>query len=326
MGRREFITVLGGTVVTWPLAALGQHAQQTEQVYQVGYLSAPTRQSVQHLLEVFLRELRELGWVEGKNISIEYRWAEGNLGSLPDLAANLVQRNVDLIVAPTSPAAIAAKNATGRIPIVTIFPRDPVELGLVTSLSHPGGNVTGTTFTAGPGWSGKLLEFLKQAVPHAINMAIFGNPEDPSVAPQIRELESAADLLSIHLQRFEALTPDQFDNVFAMMAAQHTEAILITTGAFLPYRNKLAELAVKHRLPTISGFREFAEAGSLLSYGVNMADFVGKAAVYVDKILKGAKPADLAMEQPTKFELVINLKAAKSLGIAIRRCCLRLPT
>jgi putative ABC transport system substrate-binding protein len=294
------------------------HAQQIGKVYRIGYLSSPTRESVQRTLEAFLQRLRELGWVEGDNLIIEYRWAEGNVGRLPDLAAELVDGKVDLIVAPATSAVLAAKNATSRIPIVMIFPGDPVEHGLVASLNQPGGNVTGTTFTAGPGISGKLLEILKQAIPHAARVAILANPADPSIIPQMRELNIAAGLLSIRLQSFDAVDPEEFDKIFAAMAGEPIEAILIaTTATLLPHRTKLAQLAVKARLPTITGFREFAEAGSLLSYGVNMADFVGRAAVYVDRILKGAQPADLAIEQPTKFELVINLKTAKDIGIEI---------
>ena len=189
MRRREFILVLG-TAMALPSASL---AQQEKKVFRIGYLSAPTRESVQRPLEVFLRKLRELGWVEGENFIIEYRWAEGNIIRLPELASELVALNVDLIVAPATSAAVAAKNATSRIPIVMIFPGDPVELGLVSSLSQPGGNVTGTTAAAGPGIIGKLLEILKQAVPQITAVAILGNSADPGLASQMKELRFAAE-------------------------------------------------------------------------------------------------------------------------------------
>ena len=183
MRRRDFIIPLGIVAAIWPIAAL---AQQADKVRRIGYLSAPTRESVQRALDAFLHSLRELGWIEGKNLTIEYRWAEGNVDRLPELAAELIQRNVDLIVAPAASAALAAKNATSSTPIVMIFPGDPVELGLVASLSQPRGNVTGTTFAAGPGITGKLLDILKQAVPQVTNVAVIGNPADPSLTPQMR--------------------------------------------------------------------------------------------------------------------------------------------
>jgi putative tryptophan/tyrosine transport system substrate-binding protein len=313
MRRREFILVLG-TAMALPLASL---AQQEKKVFRIGYLSAPTRESVQRPLEVFLRKLRELGWVEGENFIIEYRWAEGNIIRLPELASELVKLNVDLIVAPATPAAVAAKNATSRIPIVMTFPGDPVELGLVSSLSQPGGNVTGTTAAAGPGIIGKLLEILKQAVPHITAVAILGNSADPGLASQMKELRVAAESLSLRLQLFESRGREEFDYAFAEMTRARMDGLAIMGATFVPHRAKLAELAMTARLPVITFLREFTEAGALLSYGVNMSDFIGRAAVYVDRILKGARPADLAVEQPTKFELLINLKTAKALGLEI---------
>jgi putative tryptophan/tyrosine transport system substrate-binding protein len=225
---------------------------------------------------------------------------------------------VDVIVAPAGSAALAAKNSTSSIPIVMIFPSDPVEMGLVASLSRPGGNVTGTTFTPGPEIFGKQLQILKETIPHASRVAILSNPSDPSFALQAREVDAAARTLRIRLQHVEARGPEEFDNAFAAMARVRAEALLVTgSSTFLAHRARLAELAVKGRLPTMHSFRENVEAGGLMAYAVNMADFVGSAAVYVDKILKGAKPADLPVEQPTKFELVINLKTAKALGATI---------
>ena len=300
------------------VAPLATEAQQAAKVYRVGYLSTPTRESVEHGLAAFLRTLRGLGWIEGQNLIIEYRWAEGNVELLPGLAAELVRNKVDVIVAPAGSAVLAAKNATSSIPIVMIFASDPVETGLVASLRRPGGNITGTTFTPGPEIFGKQLQILKEAVPHASRVAVLSNPADASFALQVREVEATARSLGIRLQHVEARGPEEFDSAFAAMARERADALLVTgTSTFLAHRVRLAELAVKGRLPTMHSFRESVEAGGLMAYAVNMADFVGRSAVYVDKILKGAKPADLPIEQPTKFELIINLKAAKALGITV---------
>jgi putative ABC transport system substrate-binding protein len=313
MRRREFILVLG-TAMALPSASLAQQRK----VFRIGYLSAPTRESVQRTLDVFLRKLRDLGWVEGDNLVIEYRWAEGRIARLPELASELVALNVDLIVAPATSAVVAAKNATSRIPIVMAFPGDPVELGLVSSLRQPGGNVTGTTATAGLGILGKLLEILKQAVPHVTAVAILGNTADAGLASQMNELRVAAESLSLRLQLFEARGQEDFDYAFAEMTRARMDSLAIMGTTFVPHRSKLAELAMTVRFPVIAFLREFTEAGALLSYGVNMSDFVGRSAVYVDRILKGARPADLAVEQPTKFELVVNLRTAKALGLAVQ--------
>jgi len=319
MNRRDVVVAVVALLALGVAAApLAAEAQQAGKVYRIGYLSTPTRESVEHGLQAFLRKLRELGWVEGQNVIIEYRWAEGNVERLPDLAAELVRRNVDVIVAPAGSAALAAKNATSSIPIVMIFPSDPVEIGLVASLGRPGGNITGTTFTPGPEIFGKQLQILKETIPRASRVAILSNPADPSFATQVREVEATARSLRIRLQQVEARGPEEFDSAFAAMARERAEALLVTgTSTFLAHRSRLAELAVKGRLPTMYSFRENVEAGGLMAYAVNMADFVGRAAVYVDKILKGAKPADLPVEQPTKFELVINLKTGKALGLTI---------
>ena len=304
----------------FPLGAapLVAEAQPAGKVYRVGYLSAPSRESVAPTVEAFLRRLRELGWVEGENLVIEFRWAEGKVERLPDLAAELVRRKVDVIVAPAGSAALAAKNATSSIPIVMIFPRDPVELGLVASLSRPGGNITGTTFTPGPEIFGKQVQILKETVPHVSRVAILSNPADPESARQVTEVEGAARFLGIRPQRVEARGPDEFDSAFAAMARERAEGLLVAGGStFLVHRTRLAELAVRSKLPTMWSYRETVEAGGLMAYAVNMADFVSRAAEYVDKILKGAKPADLPVERPTKFELIINLKTAKALGITI---------
>ena len=305
-------------LLAFAVAPLAAEAQQAGKGYRIGYLSTPTRESVEHGLAAFLRTLRGLGWIEGQNLIIEYRWAEGNVERLPALAAELVRGKVDVIVAPAGSAALAAKNATSTIPIVMIFASDPVETGLVASLRRPGGNITGTTFTPGPEIFGKQLQILKEAVPNASRVAILSNPADPSFALQVRQVEATARSLGIRLQHVEARGREEFDSAFAAMARDRADALLVTgTSTFLAHRTRLAELAVKGRLPTMHSFRESVEAGGLMAYAVNMADFVGRSAVYVDKILKGAKPADLPIEQPTKFELIINLKAAKALGITV---------
>src|ERR1700682_2230558 len=318
MNRRGAGSVLLLGLLAFAVAPLAAEAQQAGKVYRIGYLSTPTRESVEHGLAAFLRTLRALGWIEGQNLIIEYRWAEGNVERLPALAAELVRGKVDVIVAPAGSAALAAKNATSSIPIVMIFASDPVEMGLVASLRRPGGNITGTTFTPGPAIFGKQLQILNEAIPHASRVAILSNPADPSFALQVRQVEATARSLGIRLQHVEARGPEEFDSAFAAMARDRADALLVTgTSTFLAHRVRLAELAVKGRLATTHSFRESVEAGGLMAYAVNMADFVGRSAMYVDKILKGAKPADLPVEQPTKFELIINLKVAKALGITV---------
>jgi putative ABC transport system substrate-binding protein len=262
--------------------------------------------------------LRELGWVEGQNIVIESRWADGDLDRLPRLAEDLVQRNVDLIVTPATSAALAAKHATDTIPIVMMFPTDPVAQGLVSSLRRPEGNVTGTTNIPIPDMLSKRLQILKEVVPDASRVAVVYDPAGRDISPPVSGLEAAAESMGIQLQYVVARGPQDFDGAFAAMARQRANAVLVGGGTtFLVNRAKFNELALKHRLPTMYSVRKGVEAGGLVSYGLNMTDFVGRAAVYVDKILRGAKPGELPVEQPTKFELVINLKTAKALGLTI---------
>ena len=307
--------IAGAALLAAPLAA---EAQQAGKIFRIGYLSAPTRESVESILQAFLGALRELGWIEGRNIVIEYRWAEGDLERLPGLAEDLVRRNVDVIVAPAASAALAAKHATSTIPIVMIFPNDPVGQGLVSNLRRPGGNVTGTTNIPISDMLGKRLQILKEAVPNATRVAIVYDPTDQVFSPPMKGFEGAARSLGIQLQYVEARGPKDFDGAFAAMEQQRANALLVAGGTtFLINRTRFNELALKRRLPTIFSVREGVEAGGFVAYGLNMTDFVGRAAAYVDKILKGAKPADLAIEQPTKFELIINLKAANALGLRI---------
>jgi putative ABC transport system substrate-binding protein len=317
--RRRLVAMAGGAMVVRHATA----ARQAGRVYRIGYLSTPNRESVARGVDAFLRRLRELGWVEGRNLVIEYRWAEGKVERLPELAADLVRRKVDVIVAPAGSAALAAKHATSSIPIVMIFANDPVEMGLVASLSQPGGNITGTTFTTSSEIFGKQLQILKEAIPQVARVAVLRNPQDPSIARQMGVLESAARSLNMRLQHQSARGPEEFDAAFTAMTRDRADALLVVaTSTFLVHRSSLAELAVKARLPTMNSFREQVEAGGLMAYAVNMADFVGHAAEYVDRILKGAKPADLPVEQPTRFELVINLKTAKALGVTIAQAVL----
>jgi len=316
MNRRgaSLALVLGA----FALGASSARAQPGSKVYRIGYLSAPSRESVRRGVEVFVDTLRQLGWIEGQNLVIEYRWAEGKVERLPALAAELVRSNVDVIVAPAGSAVLAAKNATTTIPIVMIFPNDPVQLGFVASLARPGGNITGTTFTAGQEIFAKQVQILKEAVPQASRVAILSNPSDPESANVVPEVEAAARSLAMRPQRVAARGPEEFEAAFASMGREHAEALLVLGGStFLVNRIKIAELAVKARLPAMYSFRENVEAGGLMAYSINMAAFVGRAAIYVDKILKGAKPADLPIERPTKFELVINLKAANAVGLTM---------
>jgi putative ABC transport system substrate-binding protein len=292
-------------------------AQPATRVYRIGYLSAPTRESVQGVLAAFLQALRDLGWVEGKNLVIEYRWADGKVERLPAMAAELVRLKVDLIVAPATSSALAAKEATRVIPIVMMFANDPVALGLVASLRHPGGNVTGTTFTAGSEIFGKQLQILKEVVPSATRIALLSNAADPN-AIQIKEVEVAARSMGLRLLRHEVRSPDEFESVFDAIARERADALLVGgSSTLLPNRLRLAELALKARLPTMFNFREMVEAGGLMAYGINMRAFTAHSAAYVDKILRGAKPADLPIEQPAQFELVINAKTAQSLSLIV---------
>ena len=297
------------------LAPLAADAQQVGKVYRIGYLgNVPTPSP---LWEAFLRGLRELGWVEGQNIVIERRNAEGRFERLPDLAADLVRLRVDIIVASGSPAPLAAKRATNTIPIVMTNAGDPVGSGLVTSLGRPGGNVTGLSLLA-PAVVGKQLELLKEVVPKVTRAAVLTNPGHPARALMLTEAEAAMRPLGLHLQVLDARGPGEFEAAFSAMTRKRAGALLILTDPmFVVEGKRLADLAARSRLPAVSGLREFADAGILMAYGASLSDLFSRAATFVDKILKGAKPADLPVEQPTKFELVINMKTAKALGLKI---------
>jgi putative ABC transport system substrate-binding protein len=315
MDRRAFFGTLAGGLLAAPLAA---EAQPAGKVYRIGYLAAGSGMSNPRNLEAFRQGLRDLGWVEGQNIVTEYRWAEGRFDRLPDLAAELVRLKVDVIVASPTSAALAAKNATGTIPIVGMSLTDPIGIGLVASLARPGGNVTGVSYSVGAEIFGKDLELLKEIVPRVRRVAVLSNPASPARPLTISNVKDAARSLGLQLQLLEARGPDGFDGAFAAMAKERVGALLVVQDpAYIPHRARLVDLAAKNRLPSIFTQKEDAEAGGLMSYGPRLSDIHRHGATYVDKILKGATPGDLPVEEPTKFELVINLKTAKALGLTI---------
>jgi len=304
--------MLGGAAAL-PLVG---HAQQ--KIARVGWLSPGSRASDENFLAFFQDGLRQFGWVVGRNIAIEPRWAEGRFERLPDLAAEMVQLKVDVIVANVTQASLAAKRATSTIPIVMVGVGDPLGSGLVESLARPGGNVTGPSSMLAEA-SGKQLALLKEAVPNASPVAVLRNPANPVwQASALRETEAAARALGLRLQLFEARGPDELEEAFAAMTRERAGALFVPADIiFVRHAQRMAELAARHHLPAMFGFREHVEAGGLMSYAANFAIMFRRAATFVDKILKGAKPSDLPVEQPTKFELAINLTTAKALGLTI---------
>jgi putative ABC transport system substrate-binding protein len=314
--RRAFIGTLAGGLLVAPLAA---EAQQAAKVPRIGFLANNPAGSP-HLLEAFLQGLRDLGYVEGRNVVIEYRSAEGKWERFPALAAELVALKVDVIVAANSLAVLPAKQATRTIPIVFTGVPDAVGSGLVASLARPGGNVTGLSALA-PELVGKCLEQLKQAVPAVSRVAVLWQPGafgERTEKDMLKAADVAARALGVRLQFVEARGRDDFDRAFSDMSRARAGALtVLTSGMFFNERRRLVALAAKNRLPAVYPWREGVDAGGLMSYGANIADLYRRAATYVDRILKGTKPGDLPIEQPTKFELVINLKSAKALGLTI---------
>ena len=294
-------------------------AQQPGKVWRIGYMSVPSRQSAEDLIQIFLEALREHGWVERQNLLIEWRWAEGKLDRLPDFAAELVRLNVDLIVAPQTVSALAAKNATRTVPIVFMFPWDPVAEGLVASLARPGGNATGLTLIPTLGILGKQLELLKETVPKASRVAVLRNAASAAVqAPSLSEVERAARSLGVQLQVLGVQGPEDFDRAFEAMTRERANALFVLPDSMLwLHRQRLAHLAATHHLPSMHSYEEHVQSGGLMAYGVNLGWHMRRAAFYIDRILKGTKPADLPVEQPTKFEFAINLKTAKQIGLTI---------
>jgi len=315
ISRRAFMSALAGGGLAAPLAA---EAQQAAKAPRIGYLSPLSPSSDSTRIEAFRQGLRDLGYVEGQNIAIEYRYAEEKFDRLPDLAAELVRLKVDVIVAASTPGIRAAKNATSTIPIIMTLSADPVPTGLVSSLARPGGNITGLSLVSGE-LSGKRLGLLKEVVPNLSRVAVLFDPANPASLFQLRETEAAAKVLGVQLQPLEVRgsNPD-FERAFQATTRGGAGALITPDDlVILVHRTRIVEFAAKNRLPAMYGFRELTDAGGLMSYTANRSHLFQRAATYVDKILKGAKPADLPVEQPTKFELVINLKTAKALGLTI---------
>jgi putative tryptophan/tyrosine transport system substrate-binding protein len=312
MKRREFITLAGGAAV-WPITARAQ--QQPAKVARIGHLDLGPPSARASRVEALRAGLRDLGWIEGKNIVIEFRWADG-VQQLNELAAELVRMNVDVIFAPSSTMVEPARQATKTIPIVFANHADPIGTGHVASLARPGGNITGLSELA-TDLDAKAMEVLNEAVP-ARRIGVLWNPTTPSQVPGLQSVKAAGEKLGLTLHMVPAARADDFDAALASMARESVGGVFVVPSPLtLMRRAPLAELALKHRLPTMFGARENVEAGGLMSYGADRDDLVRRAALYIDKILKGAKPADLPVEQASKYQLVINLKTAKALDLTI---------
>jgi putative tryptophan/tyrosine transport system substrate-binding protein len=314
MRRREFITLSAGAAVMWPLAA---RAQQLPKVPTIGFLGAESASTNQHFFDAFRQGMREHGYIDGKNLTFVERWAEGRSERFPELIGELLSLKVNVILAVSVPAALAAKHGTATVPIVFIA-SDPLGTGLVASLARPGGNLTGFSLFLGDEFSSKWLELLKETVPIASRVAVLWNPTNPASSHYVTVLRGAAEKLGIVLQLQSVNEPDQFERAFATIVAARAQALVVVVDPLtVRYRGRIVALATTNQLPAMYGFREFVDAGGLIAYGVNVPYLCRRAAVYVDKIIKGATPAELPVEQPTRFELVINLKTAKELGLEV---------
>jgi putative tryptophan/tyrosine transport system substrate-binding protein len=303
----------GATFLFTPLAAI---AQQPSKVPRIGFLGAASVTGYASQLEALRTGLRDLGYVEDRTIVIEFRWAEGKYDRLPDLAAELARLKVDVLLTHGTPGTLAAKRATTTTPIVMTAAGDAVASGVVASLARPGGNITGTTIFS-PEIAAKRLELLKEIVPRTRRVAFLTNPHNPILATDFQATENAAKSMKMELERFEVRGPDEFDSAFAAMIKSRADAVMISQDWMLNANvRKIADLSTRKRLASL-GAREFAGAGGLIGYGVNILEMFRRAAYFVDKILKGVRPADLPVERATKFELVINLKTAKALGLTI---------
>ena len=314
MKRREFITLIGGAAAAWPLAARAQPAAMPV----IGFLGGESPDLWANFVRAFQQGLHETGYVEGQNVTIEYRWAEGQYDRLPSLAADLVQHKVAVIHATDTPAALAAKAATSTVPIVFTTGGDPIKLGLVASLNRPGGNVTGVTALSvevGP----KRLELARELFPGATTVALLVNPANPVAATVSKDLRAVADTLGVRLHVLHASTEADFEAAFAMAAQLRAAALVIGGGdpLFGSHAAQLGALALRHSVPAIYQFREFAAAGGLMSYGGYTTDTYRLGGIYAGRILKGEKPADLPVVQSTKVELILNLKTARALGITV---------
>ncbi len=315
MKRRKLLIALGAVAIPAPFASF---AQQPAKVARIGFLGGATASNSDFAgrVEALRAGLRDLGYVEGKNIVIEFRWAEGKYDRLPGLAAELVRLKLDVLVTQGTPAARAAKRATTTIPIVMASVGDPVAAGFVASLARPGGNITGLTFFV-PELSAKRLELLKETVARVTRAAFLSNPDNASSEPSLQAMEIAARSLKLGLQQFQVRGPNDFESAFAAMAKNRVDALVVgNDGMLITNARAIGDLAAKQRLPS-TGPNEFAQAGGLIGYGVNLSEQYRRAAAFVDKILKGAKPSDLPVERATKFELVVNMKTANALGIKI---------
>jgi putative tryptophan/tyrosine transport system substrate-binding protein len=313
--RKGFFGFTLGTMLF--ALCLSAEGQQAKKVPQIGFLATSSASALAARIEAFRQGLRELGYLEAKNIVIEWRSAEGKLDRLPTLAAELVHLKVDIIVTTGPTATRGAKEATSTIPIVMTFDNDPVGNGFVASLARPGGNITGLS-TLAPEISGKQLELLKEVVPRLSRVAVLGSLATPGNAQALKEVELAAGAFGVKVQYLDVGGPKDIETAFRAASKAHADAVLVLTNlVFNPYRTEIADLAVKNRLPAIYSTPEFVEDGGLMTYSVSLTDLYRRAATYVDKILKGAKPADLPVEQPKKFEFIINLKAAKAIGLTI---------
>jgi putative tryptophan/tyrosine transport system substrate-binding protein len=310
MNRRAFVTALGA-VLAAPRASEAEQA-----AWRIGYLGSSPSVTAQ-FIEAFQQGLREFGYVDGQNIAIEYRSDDGNPDRLPALAAELVRLKVDVLVASTNPRAVAAKKATTTIPIVMVNVSHPIETGLVASLARPGGNVTGLT-RVDADLTGKNLSLLAEAVPGLVRVAVLSNPTTPGYLTLVGMAKETARSLRLQLTVVEARAPTELENAFVAMVRAHVSALVVlSNGMFWGQRVRIVDLALRHHLPSIFGNTEFAEVGGLMTYAPNSVDPYRRVAAFVDKILKGAKPADIPVEQPAKFDLVINLKTAKALGLTI---------
>jgi putative tryptophan/tyrosine transport system substrate-binding protein len=313
MRRREFITLLGGAA-TWPVVA---RAQQPGKVWRIGFLSGTSRSAVSGLYDAFVQGMREHGYVDGKDYAIEWRSAEENYERIPEIAAEFVRLKVDVIVTALGAALPTLKRTVTTIPIVMAFSTDPVGNGLVASLAQPGGNMTGLAGSSDDS-SPKQLELLATVVPNISRMGLLGNPSNTNYFPVLKSAQDAARKAGFSLMPIDAHDPAEIERAFAAFAKDGVPAAIVVGDAlFFGQRRRIAELALAHRLATMCPQREYAVAGGLMSYGENLADFFRRSASYVDKVFKGAKPGDLPIEQPTKFNLVINRKTADALGVTI---------
>jgi putative ABC transport system substrate-binding protein len=313
MRRREFITLVGGPAVAWPLAA---RAQRSAKLPTIGLLGASSASQQNQWTAAFLQRLRELSWTEGRNFAIEYRWADGSNERAAEMAAELVRLQVDVIVTSGTPIILAAKRATATVPIVFATAADPVGSGLVASLPRPGTNVTGLSVQS-PELVGKRLEFWREVVPGLQRLAVMASVANPTAMLEMGEVQAAAGKLGLDIGTFEIRRPEDFAPAFETLKGRAQALYVVSDPRTAANRIRIHTLAMSVRMPTMHGFREYVEVGGLMSYGANFPDLWRRAGDFVDKILRGAKPADLPVEQPIKFDLVINLITAKALGLTI---------